>query len=345
MIVEEEKVRIVSNFELDSQNKFNLQVKPKISFIVLSFNNAKYINETLKSVASQTLRNIEIIITDDGSQDGSQDIISNFVNSCTLPCIGILWHQNGGIVRSYNYALKFSSSDIVAHIASDDINHEERLMLQLDSLLESSASMCIAGLEVIDEKSRKLWESHVPKDAQSLNFVVQKNMMYGSSPTMMYRKKLIDSFGPLPNDLANEDEALYFRALCTGGILVLDRCLVSYRLHEGSVTARSRIMSLIKYVRWMASDLKNQLANKNHWIFVLNATSNYEMIPAANAIIQKIKEKQNFLDTISNKIFLIILIRLISNIYGREIICKYILQQFKLVRFNFKRIITAIRTL
>lgn len=92
---------------------------PKISIITPSFNQAKYLEQTIKSVVDQDYPNIEYFIMDGGSTDGSVDIIKKYAKK--YPQI-IKWqskHDNGQ-VDAINQGISKSTGEIVAYINSDD---------------------------------------------------------------------------------------------------------------------------------------------------------------------------------------------------------------------------------
>lgn len=239
--------------------------RPRVSFIVLSFENARFLRSTLLSVSRQSYESIEIVVGDDGSRDPSPQVIREWIRGEPRPVLAILWRQNGGIVRNYNGALRWSRGDFIAHIGSDDINVASRVQAQCLALEQSSAAMCISGMDVIDAEGRTLRRVDPRPAQQDLDSVLARGGVAVTSPTMTYRRRLIDDFGMLPQDLANEDEALAFRALLSGGIEVLPMSLVQYRIHSGSVTARNRQFSWAGYLRWLERNLPFQLANKRHW--------------------------------------------------------------------------------
>lgn len=99
-------------------------MKPLVSIIVLSFNSSKTVIETLESAKRQTYRNIELIITDDGSKDKTVDICRNwlernasfFVNSQIITS-----KENTGVSSNCNRGIRASKGEWIKQIAADDI--------------------------------------------------------------------------------------------------------------------------------------------------------------------------------------------------------------------------------
>ena len=89
---------------------------PKISFIIPTYNRDKYIKKCINSILKQTIKDIEIIIVDDGSTDNTENIINNIKDKR----IKYFKRDNYGIGSSRNYGIEKSKGDYVAFIDSDD---------------------------------------------------------------------------------------------------------------------------------------------------------------------------------------------------------------------------------
>jgi glycosyltransferase involved in cell wall biosynthesis len=90
---------------------------PKISVVVPSFNQAKYLELTLRSIIDQNYPNLELIVIDGGSTDGSPDIISRYENRIKFWCSEPDGGQTHGIVKGFSHA----TGDILCFINSDDL--------------------------------------------------------------------------------------------------------------------------------------------------------------------------------------------------------------------------------
>ncbi len=90
----------------------------KLSVIVLSCNNGKYLRQCLDSIVNQTYKDLEIIISDDGSTDDSVDIIKEYVSKDgrIIPFL----HNNIGVGASFNLSMEMATGDYIAEVDSDD---------------------------------------------------------------------------------------------------------------------------------------------------------------------------------------------------------------------------------
>lgn len=91
---------------------------PKVSVIVPVYNVEKYIEKCLDSLVNQTLKDIEIIIVNDGSKDNSIKIINKYLSNHKN--IVYLEKQNGGLSDARNYGMKYAKGDYIAFLDSDD---------------------------------------------------------------------------------------------------------------------------------------------------------------------------------------------------------------------------------
>ena len=92
---------------------------PKVSVIVPVYNVEKYIEKCLNSLVNQTLEDIEIIVVNDGSTDGSEKIIKNFQANNPNKII-YLKKENGGLSDARNYGMLFATGEYIAFLDSDD---------------------------------------------------------------------------------------------------------------------------------------------------------------------------------------------------------------------------------
>ncbi len=118
---------------------------PVISVIVTCFNVAEYIEQCLESVVSQTLRDLEIIVVDDGSTDGTSDIIRRYA-SVDSRIKGIFLPENtiGGVASAANAGLDVASGDFVGFVDGDDFVDRRMFEKLVDAALEhrTDLAMC-----------------------------------------------------------------------------------------------------------------------------------------------------------------------------------------------------------
>ena len=93
---------------------------PKVSVIIPVYNTGKYIKKSLDSVKNQTMKDLEIIIVNDGSTDNSEDIINNWIKENTDIVIQYYKKENGGLSSARNYGIDKANGKYIMLLDSDD---------------------------------------------------------------------------------------------------------------------------------------------------------------------------------------------------------------------------------
>lgn len=95
----------------------NFKSKPLVSIVTASLNSKKTISKTIESVKNQTYKNIEYIIIDGKSEDGTMDIVYEYQDSISK----IISEKDGGIYDAFNKGLHLFKGDIIGFVNSDDV--------------------------------------------------------------------------------------------------------------------------------------------------------------------------------------------------------------------------------
>jgi glycosyltransferase involved in cell wall biosynthesis len=91
---------------------------PRVSFVIASYNYARYVGQTIESLLAQTFEDLEIIVIDDCSADNSRDVLQRFANE---PRVRLVFHdQNQGNIRTYNEGLAMARGEFIGVVGSDD---------------------------------------------------------------------------------------------------------------------------------------------------------------------------------------------------------------------------------
>lgn len=111
-------------------------IKPRISVLVLTFNQAQFIERALQSIVEQQAKDygLEIIVTDDGSSDGTVEVIERFIANSPIP-INLLAKRHEGvtaIAQNFLSMINLATGDYIAFLAGDDFFSRNRFSLQLE---------------------------------------------------------------------------------------------------------------------------------------------------------------------------------------------------------------------
>jgi glycosyltransferase involved in cell wall biosynthesis len=210
---------------------------PKLSYILLTYNQSATVLEAVKSALAQTGAPIEIVITDDASVDDTFAKVKTAVAGYTGPHTVIMNRnaQNLGLIGNIEKAHQLSTGDVLIAAAGDDISLPHRaervaevFATDVPPLLVCSHAHVIGrdGTELFGEfhKSALYHTTDLAKIARS------KGLYIGA--TGAWHRSLYDRYGPIDVD-AYEDLVLGFRAALEGKVCVLPERLVKYRLGFG----------------------------------------------------------------------------------------------------------------
>ena len=115
----------------------------KISVYITSYNKIQYIEQSINSVLSQTLKPFEIVIIDDASQDGSRGIIQSYASQYPDLIFPVFNEKNIGIARCRNKALSLITGDLVTFLDGDDFFYPNKLELEYKQLIKSQNTQVV----------------------------------------------------------------------------------------------------------------------------------------------------------------------------------------------------------
>ena len=203
----------------------------KLSIITINYNNAEGLRKTLDSVASQTYRNIEHVIIDGGSTDGSVDVIKDYVRrveSGESRVESVVWssEKDNGIYDAMNRGIRKATGDYIQILNSGDIlaadDVAERMMAALDSLNAKRSSLNEDAISIIYGNMIKQWPDgkRIVDKCESGNLSML-SFYHGTlnHDSAYIRRDLFERFGLYDENLKIvSDWKWYLQAIPLGGI-------------------------------------------------------------------------------------------------------------------------------
>ena len=157
-----------------------------VDIILPNYNSSPHIKETLTSINNQSFKNWRLILVDDNSDNKTQEVLKKYnLNSK----IKIIWlKKNKGVAFCRNLALRYSFSDYLAFIDSDDIWYQEKLSDQLKFMIQNNYKFSYTYYETFKNISKSIKIIRLPEKFNFDSFI--KNTSIATS-TMIIKKDII----------------------------------------------------------------------------------------------------------------------------------------------------------
>ncbi|PYS98667.1 MAG: hypothetical protein DMF63_14855 [Acidobacteria bacterium] len=217
--------------EIQQMEPVESQSRPEIFVAVPSYNHARFVEECLRSIIGQTLQPKKLLIIDDGSRDGSLDVIEKVLKDCPFDS-ELFARENRGLCATLNDALERSSGEYFAYLGSDDIWLPNFLEEQVE-LLEHrpNAVLAFSHAYVIDEKnnifdSTNRWTEFADGDMRPL---LMRGVIF-SSPGVLYRRSALAKHRWNENSKL-EDYEMYLSLTADGEFARNEKILCGWRQH------------------------------------------------------------------------------------------------------------------
>lgn len=202
---------------------------PLVTIVTPTFNQAKFIAETIDSVIAQSYPSIEYIVMNDGSTDNTDQILKSFENKIT-----IIRHANIGQAATLNKGWELASGIYIGYLSSDDLLDPHCVASMVDILSDPSTVCAFPNSDLIDASSRTIKRA-VCKPFSLIDLVVRQECHIG--PGALFRKDAFNRVGGWRPDLRlAPDREFWMRLASQGGIKFDSRSLAKYRLHTESIS-------------------------------------------------------------------------------------------------------------
>lgn len=195
--------------------------RPLVSVICLCYNQRRWVEEAIESVVRQTYPNIEIILVDDASTDGSQAIIERI--KTRHPEIKTLLSMiNRGNCAAFNAALRETRGEYIVDLAADDVMKPDRIEKQVArfNALDERYGVVFTDAEYIDADGKFVRRHYAHLRSKGLIDVVPEGDVYRyvlsrffiAAPTMLVRRAVFEKLGGYDESLSYEDFDFWVRS-------------------------------------------------------------------------------------------------------------------------------------
>ena len=206
----------------------------EVSAVVPVHNGSEYVAEAIQSILSQTRPPIECLVIDDGSTDGTGEVVRQFGRD-----VAYVRQDRSGVSSARNQGAALAHGALVAFLDHDDVWLPTKLERQLETFAASRASIAVCALDVVDERGtvRRTMRLRPRGDLITgmLTFDGTETVSC-SSAGLMRREELLKIGGFDPALSVSADWDLLFRMALAGAPAYVDEPLVRYRVHGSNMS-------------------------------------------------------------------------------------------------------------
>lgn len=229
----------------------------RVTIVIPSYNHERFVEDAVRSVLGQTMRDFELIVIDDGSRDGSMALLQRMAAEDSR--MRVIGQANAGSHAAINRGLGVGSGEWLAILNSDDIWEPARLEAMLAEAERTGADFLFSDSILIDadgtpvEDPGHWWNFSVGRMRERVRqFGVDDGMLYGnlavSTSNFLFRRRLLDVVGTFRRYRYNLDWEYVLRCLFTDGVRVhfVDEPLLRYRLHGNNAILSGMPMAAVE---------------------------------------------------------------------------------------------------
>ncbi len=221
--------------------------QPLVTVLMPVYNADKYLSDALESVISQTYKNLEILIINDGSTDNSETIIKQYQKSDNR--IRYIYHHNQGVARTLKQGVSLAKGTLIRRHDADDISLPVAIEEQVLFLQNHQEIGAVATQQChLTENGKIAWHKRLPreewfegkpyKQVNLKDFSATKAAPIVHGTVLFYKQLAIDVGNYRPQFLVAEDYDLWLRIMEQKKFVILHSCTYFLRIHGSSAMSR-----------------------------------------------------------------------------------------------------------
>ena len=242
---------------------------PKVSLLVLTYQQRALLDGAVASAFAQDCEPIEIVLSDDGSNDGSYERLLELAAAYRGPHRVVVRPRgpNLGIAEHYNQLHAYASGDLFVTAAGDDASTPDRVRRLVDAWNANGRRADLVASHLTDmDMAGRLHDTIRVDDLAAWPsidaWIARRPYIVGASHA--YTRRMMDRFGAMDRAIAYEDQIMVFRAIASGGAITVDAPLVHYR--RGGTSRQPGFDNVDQKADWTERQLDRILAEMNQLI-------------------------------------------------------------------------------
>ena len=220
-----------------------VEKEPLVSIIIPVYNGGNFLKFAIDSALSQSYKNIELLVVNDGSKDdGETEKICLSYNK-----LKYFYKENGGVASALNVGLRNSKGDFINWLSHDDLIHPNKIELQIAQLAEQRKpnSIAFSAWDFIDEYGNQIGQvfpEELVRYSHRFNslFPLFQSLIHGCS--LLIPKKSLESMGYFDESLrTTQDYDMWFKLFQNHQLIYNNKCLVSARIHPDQGSSNNNV--------------------------------------------------------------------------------------------------------
>lgn len=222
----------------------NQSNQPLVSVVIPCYNHEQFVQDCIQSVIDQTYQNIELIIIDDGSKDGSVEKIKEMIPACQERFVRFEFRHrpNKGLSATLNEALEWCEGKYFSALASDDIVLKNKIDIQTKYMEENPKTTAVFGsANYIDENNNIKILAKLKQQEYFFDKIFLNECQF-YAPTQLMRKSVLDEVGGYDPDILVEDWYMWLKMAERGSVYCLSDTFANYRIHSNNTTKNAKFI-------------------------------------------------------------------------------------------------------
>lgn len=212
----------------------------QVSVIIPTYNSARFLTEAVDSVLSQTFKDIEILVIDDGSTDETEGLMHRYGSH-----VRYIRQENSGVARARNRGIQESRGHYVAFLDADDtwLPHKLECQLRMLDAHGGCYRLCYSDFIAVTADLRPLNIERLKPQGKALEDLLLRGNVVGSICTVLCERSLFNAAGGFDFALSQcADWDMWVRLACLTDFLYINEQLVTYRRHGANMSRNAALL-------------------------------------------------------------------------------------------------------